>query len=85
MKLFAYTVLDDVKRAYELLENVDQDEQLFRIYWVTCIGLLRTISEVLKKEAETNSKLAMVWKKRFAELEELKKMYKNTEYSNCPA
>lgn len=49
MKLFAYTVLDDVKRAYELLENVDQDEQLFRIYWVTCIGLLRTISEVLKK------------------------------------
>ena len=84
MKLFAYTVLDDVKRAYELLENVDQDEQLFRIYWVTCIGLLRTISEVLKKEAKTNSKLAMVWKKRFAELEELKKMYKNTEYSNCP-
>lgn len=49
MKLFAYTVLDDVKRAYELLESVNQEEQMFRIYWFTCVGLLRTISEVLKK------------------------------------
>ena len=84
MKLFAYTVLDDVKRAHELLESVNQDEQLFRIYWFTCVGLLRTISEVLKKESKTNPALAIVWKKRFNELENLKKTYEDTEYLNCP-
>ena len=62
MKLFAYTVLDDVKRAYELLESVNQEEQMFRIYWFTCVGLLRTISEVLQKESKSNPALAIAWK-----------------------
>lgn len=77
--LRAYKALEDAKRAHELLEQVNDDEQLFRIYWFSCIGLLRSVSEVLQNEAKINSTLKQIWGKRFNELQDLAKKYKRDE------
>ena len=49
MKLYAEKVLDDCKRTLKLLENVNFDEQLFRIYWLSSLALLSTVGDVLFK------------------------------------
>lgn len=83
-QLNAFRVLEDAKRAYEILENIDDDDQLFRITWFSCVGLLRTVAEVLKHDAEKNKFLKSVWNKRFKELNALAKKYEFEKYTECP-
>ena len=48
----AYEALADAEYVLKLLEECD-DKRLFRIYFVTCITLLRTVGQVLvRKSAE---------------------------------
>jgi len=77
MRLNAENVLDDCKRAFELLENVNSDEQLFRIYWLTELALLSTVGEILYKiDCEENEKVKLIWSNRFKELKENKDEHK---------
>lgn len=73
MRLNAENVLDDCKRTLELLENVNSDENLFRIYWLTELALLSTVGDVLYKiDCEEDEKVKLVWCNRFKELKENK-------------
>lgn len=82
--LGAFKVLLDVERTYALLESVADDEQLFRIYWLACLSLLRTISDVLKHDIEDNPKLKIYWEKRVSELKALENKYDDQAFSDCP-
>lgn len=47
--LKAWQPLTDCKTAFDRLELVTDDEE-WRIYWVACVTLLRTVGHVLKNE-----------------------------------
>ena len=48
MKFAAERVLDDVILAHDLLEKTE-DEEVWRIYFVACLSLLRAVGHVLDK------------------------------------
>ena len=52
----AEMVLEDVKRAYQSLED-ETDLRQFRILWVACVVLLRTIDHVLDKVDRINPQI----------------------------
>lgn len=84
VELHSYQVLLDAKRAYSLLESVESDEQLFRIYWITCITLLRTIAEVVTRIDCNDCSYGAYWEKRKAYLQKLSKEYENKPFDECP-
>ena len=84
-QLHSYVVFLDAKRAYSLLESVADDEQLFRIYWTTCIALLRTIADVVTRvDCEYNDLLRNYWERRKKNLQQLAKQYDDKPFEDCP-
>ena len=84
LQLCSYLVLLDAKRAYSLLESVEDDEQLFRIYWITCITLLRTIADVVSRIDCNDSSYGTYWEKRKAYLNSLSEQYQDKPFDECP-
>ena len=78
--LSVYRILTDCNRAYELLEQVTDDEQLFRIYWLMCLALLRTVEDVIEKvDAVDYPAIGKQW---IIRKEQLKKL--SREFSDKP-
>lgn len=60
MTVTARKVLRDCELAYEFLD-VAEDEKRFRIFWVSCVSLLRAVGHVLYKvDCENDQKLREV-------------------------
>lgn len=73
MTITARKVLHDCEKAYELLD-LEENEQKFRLLWVSCISLLRAVGHVLRKVDCANNELLRNtvtnwWKKINAEPE----------------
>lgn len=83
--LLANKVLLDAKRACSLWDSVSDDEQLFRIYWVTCLALLRTISDVVNRfDCKQNPSYESYWEQRKKYLTKLTDEYKTKPFDECP-
>jgi len=68
----AERTLADCERALGLLESVPSgDAQLFRIYWMSCLILLRKVNDDLLREANSNPRLKLYLSRRFLELQEI--------------
>lgn len=48
MTVTARKVLRDCEIAYEFL-GIEEDEKKFRLFWVSCVSLLRAVGHVLRK------------------------------------
>jgi hypothetical protein len=63
----ARVVLDDCRRALELVEDA-RDDQDFRVHWVALVALLRVVGHVLDKvDADANASLRKTVDARWAE------------------
>ncbi|HOB74126.1 MAG TPA: hypothetical protein PKG54_06335 [Phycisphaerae bacterium] len=63
----ANVVLDDCRRALNLVEGAHNDQD-FRVYWVALIALLRAVGHVLDKvDANANASLRRAVDARWAE------------------
>ena len=82
--LKSYGLLKDIDRAYELLEAVTEDEQLFRLYWFLCLSLLATASDVLFNDVKQYPEMYGICEKRLNVLNKMSETYKDEEYAKCP-
>jgi len=58
MKLKAWQPLEDCKAAFEMLGKETRNTPNFRIYWIACVVLLRTVGHVLAKiDAQRHPKI----------------------------
>lgn len=68
MTLAAREALSDCEVAYALLEKANKDDETWRIYWVTCLSLLRAVGHVLDKvdgaiDAKHRAAVNSVWER----------------------
>ncbi len=80
-------ILDDCQRSLDLLEAVlDEDKQLFRIYWTFCLVSLRRVKDALEKyDILAFPEIRNSYERRIDELFALKQSYNNeTPFEKCP-